>query len=227
MATADSSTAAGRQPGGDRRARRRRETIEEALDHAERIIAEEGVGGLTVTEVARRLGVRSPSLYKYFPSLHAVYDALFARGLARLDAALQAAIVDTPPSPRRLREGVRAIVAWSVEHPALAQLLFWRPVPGFEPTTATFEVSRRQQQHLREQLAQTVRRGLLHRSADSDEAARLLTVLISGLMTQQMANQPDTAFEDGVFTRLTDQAVDMFLAYYDPERDDDAIARSG
>ncbi|HEX3979859.1 MAG TPA: helix-turn-helix domain-containing protein, partial [Acidimicrobiales bacterium] len=70
---------AGAAPG-DRRARRRRETITEILDIALAVMAEEGVNGLSLAEVARRLGVRPPSLYKYFASIMAVYDALFLRG---------------------------------------------------------------------------------------------------------------------------------------------------
>ena len=42
-----------------------------------RVMTEEGVNGLSLAEVARRLGVQPPSLYKYFPSLMAVYDAPF------------------------------------------------------------------------------------------------------------------------------------------------------
>ena len=64
----------------DRRARRRQETIEEILDIAREVMTEEGVNGLSLAEVARRLGVQPPSLYKYFPSLMAIYDALFRRG---------------------------------------------------------------------------------------------------------------------------------------------------
>jgi AcrR family transcriptional regulator len=199
----------------DRRARRRRETIEEALDHAEQIMTEQGVGGLTVTEMARRMGVRSPSLYKYFSSLHAVYNALFARGLTRLDAAMESALSPTPPSTEGLRVGVKAVVRWCIEHPGLAQLMFWRPVPGFEPSPETFEASVAQNRDLRAELAEAVRAGQLHPSADSDEAARILTVLISGLITQQMANQPGVDVETGLFTALTDEVFDMFLAHYD------------
>ena len=54
--------------------------MDEALDHAVQIMTEQGVGALTISEVARRMGIGGPSLYKYFPSLHAVYDLLFARG---------------------------------------------------------------------------------------------------------------------------------------------------
>src|SRR3954466_11561113 len=64
----------------DRRQRRRLETIEEVLDHAVEIIAEEGVAGLSLGEIARRMGIRPPSLYVYFPSKHALYDALLERG---------------------------------------------------------------------------------------------------------------------------------------------------
>ena len=77
----DGATAESQAPRPlDRRARRRQETIEEILDIAEDVMAEEGVNGLSLAEVARRLGVQPPSLYKYFPSLMAVYDAIFLRG---------------------------------------------------------------------------------------------------------------------------------------------------
>ena len=64
----------------DRRARRRQETIHEILQIARDVMTEEGVNGLSLSEVARRLGVQPPSLYKYFPSLMAIFDALFLEG---------------------------------------------------------------------------------------------------------------------------------------------------
>ena len=74
------SAAPGTPQRVDRRARRRQETIEEILDIATDVMTEEGVNGLSLAEVARRLGVQPPSIYKYFPSLMAIYDALFRRG---------------------------------------------------------------------------------------------------------------------------------------------------
>ena len=125
----------------DRRARRRQETIEEVLDIAVEIMAEQGVAGLSIGEVARRMGIRPPSLYVYFPSKHALYDALFARGaLGRSSSDLRAATADLEtverryPRARSCSTRPRTFVRWSVEHPAYAQLLFWRPVPGFEPS---------------------------------------------------------------------------------------------
>jgi AcrR family transcriptional regulator len=203
---------------GSRAERRRRQTIDEALGHALAVMAERGVGGLTVSEVARRMGMRPPSLYKYFPSLHALYDALFAAGVASHAAALAAAAHGVEAGVCRVRAIGRATVRWATEHPALAQLLFWRPVPDFEPSAAAFAGSQRSMAEVRSQLAIAVRRGQLCRGADSEDAVRLLTVLLSGLISQQLANQPRASFDDGVFTRLTDRALDMFFHLYAPDR---------
>jgi len=194
--------------------RRRRAVVDEALGHAVDIMGERGVGGLSVSEVARRSGMRGPSLYKYFPSLHALYDALFARGLASLHAAVDAATAGEPPGGARLRAAAPAVVRWSTEHPALAQLLFWRVVPGFEPSAETFAASVADMARMRGELAEAVRRGELRPDADTDEAMRLFTVLLSGLISQQLANQPGAPYATGAFTRLTAPALDLWFDRY-------------
>jgi AcrR family transcriptional regulator len=200
----------------DRRLLRRQQTIEDALDAAVVIMEEAGVGGLSMSEIARRLGMRQPSLYKYFPSLHAVYDALFARGVQRSGAAVQAAVAEGPRGVVTIRAAGRALVRWAVENPALAQLLYWRPVPGFAPSAATFAASEALMDQLRAAFAAAVRAGELHPDAASAQAPRLFSVVLSGLMSQQMANEPGADFDTGMFTSLTDTALDMFFARYTP-----------
>ena len=197
-----------------RRQRRRQATIDEVLRHAVDVMTESGVGGLTVSELARRTAVQPPSLYKYFPSLHAIYDELFARGIAATAAVVADAVEGQPEGVTRLRVGTTARVRWAVQNPALAQLLFWRPVPGFSPSPAAFEGSIDQMAQTRAQLAAAVHRGELRPEADSDDALRLYTVVISGLISQQLANEPGTPFDRGTFTRLTDEALDLFFRRY-------------
>ena len=201
--------------GLGRRRMRRQQTIEEALDAAVAIMEEAGVGGLSMSEIARRLGMRQPSLYKYFGSLHAVYDALFARGLERCGGAIQAAVAQGPRGVVTIRAAGRALVRWAVENPALAQLLYWRPVPGFAPTAATFAPSVALMDQLRAAFAAAVRAGELCPDAASAEALRLFTVVLSGLISQQMANEPAAGYDAGMFTSLTDAALDMFFARYE------------
>ncbi len=211
MATASSRSAI---PTRNRRQRRREDTIDEALAHALDIMTEHGVGLLSVSEIARRMGIRGPSLYKYFPSLHAVYDLAFARGLEAHHRSVWSVIESAPPGVDRIRVGTRATVAWCVAHPALAQLMYWRPVPGFQPSAETFRASVTDMDDVRREFAEAVTLGQLDGSADSAEAVRLLTVVISGLISQQMANEPGVPFETGAFTSLTDEAIEMFLANY-------------
>ena len=203
-------------PDLSRVARRRAAVVEEALDHAVALISEEGVGALSVNEVARRMGIRGPSLYKYFPSRHAVYDALFRRGLLAQRAAVHAATQAAPPGIARLRAGGTAVVRWAVENPALAQLLHWRPVPGFEPSAETFQLSTQDMVRMRDVVSEAIRLGQLVPAAADEDAGRLYTVVLSGLISQQLANQPGVSFDDGAFSRLTTQALDLFLSAYSP-----------
>ncbi|WP_284493840.1 TetR/AcrR family transcriptional regulator [Blastococcus capsensis] len=199
----------------DRRSRRRQDTIEEALHHGVQVITEQGVGALTISEVARRLGMRAPSLYKYFPSgLHALYDALFARGMEEAKAATERAVAGLAPGAARLRAAGRGYVRWAVENPGLAQLLHWRAVPGFEPSPGVMALSHAGQQLLADELQAAVDAGELRAEANDEEAIDTWTVLLSGLMTQQMANEPGAPFDEGRFTRLTDPVLDLWFERY-------------
>src|SRR5580658_1124511 len=129
--TAQTEAAVDRPAKPDRRARRRQETIHEILDIARDVMTEEGVNGLSLAEVARRLGVQPPSLYKYFPSLMAVYDALFLRGQREHLAVMCRAMAGADPGLDALIAGLEASGRWLLANRAIAQLLFWRPVPNF------------------------------------------------------------------------------------------------
>lgn len=188
--------------------------IEEALDHAERIVTESGAGEVTIAEIARQIGIRPPSLYKYFASLHAVYDGLFARGNTRMTEYVDAATEHLDPGLDRMLEIARAMTRWSMLNPGLATLLFWRPVPGFEPSPESYALAERMVERARHDLAVAARGGELAPEADSDEVFRIYTSLSAGLCSQQFANQPGATYESGLFTSLTDRVLDMFVAHH-------------
>src|SRR5579863_1026318 len=106
--SAQMEAASDRPPRPDRRARRRQETIAEILDIARDVMTEEGVNGLSLAEVARRLGIQPPSIYKYFPSLMAIYDALFLAGQRQNLEAMRAAMGDVEPGLAALIAGLDA-----------------------------------------------------------------------------------------------------------------------
>ena len=186
-------------PGLDRRARRRRETIEEILEIAVDVMTEHGVNGLTLAEVARRRGVQPPAIYKYFSSIGAVYDALFERAASQNQAVLRDAMARGEPGLDALTVGLEASGRWVLQNQALAQLLFWRPVPNFEPSAEAFapseEIARLQQQAI----ADAVTAGELGPEALHD-AGILLSILIKGVLTQAMANEPQLQWGEGRYT---------------------------
>ncbi len=201
----------------DRRARRRQETIAEILDIAVAVMTEEGVNGLSLAEVARRLGVQPPSLYKYFPSLMAVFDALFLRGQIEHLVIMRAAIDEAEPGLPALTAGLEASGRWALANRATAQLLFWRPVPSFEPSPAAFEPSIEMVAMQRRVLADAVAAGHLGPGANEDEAVYLISTLIVGVLSQAMANEPDLPWGEGRFTPSFPKLMKLLVAIYPPE----------
>jgi AcrR family transcriptional regulator len=206
-------------PAG-RRQRRRQETIEEVLDIAAGIMAEQGVAGLSIGEIARRMGIRPPSLYVYFPSKHALYDALFARGARAVLTAMEASVAVPLASAATLEEilldRAEAFVRWSLGHAPYSQLLFWRPVPGFTPSPQAYEPAVRLLELAEDQFAQLQRRGLIRADLSAGQIHRDWTILISGVVSQQLSNAPQESFEEGRFTAALPGLVSMFARYYQP-----------
>jgi AcrR family transcriptional regulator len=201
----------------DRRHRRRLETIEEIVDVAVEVMTESGVGGLSLGEVARRMGMRTPSLYVYFDSKNAVYDAVFARGWQGVLNAMRASYADVDEVedlPAYFLATGRVFLRWMFEHPVHCQLMAWRPVPGYQPSPEAYLPAVEMlavSQHMFERLQA---RGLFRPDADPEYLLRMWTVLTSGVMTQQLANAPHESFDEGRFTSTVPDLVSMFLAQY-------------
>jgi AcrR family transcriptional regulator len=206
-------------PRLDRRLRRRQETIEEVLDLAAQIMAEQGVAGLALGEIARRLGIQPPSLYEYFPSKHALYDALFARGARRLLDVMRE-IDDGPHEVPSLHAALLAaserFVRWSIEHAPYSQLLFWRPVPGYVPSAEAYAPAEELLDWSRRRLAGLQERRLIRADVSTEQVLRDWTVVISGVISQQLSNAPDEDFDSGRFTVALPGLVAMFANYYAP-----------
>src|SRR3954447_4771014 len=162
-------------------------------------MTEEGVPGLTLGEVARRMGMRTPSLYVYFDSKNALYDALFERGWSELLSVVRAADEGARDAGgRALLHAVNGtLVRWAVEHPAYTPLMFWRPVPGFEPSAQAYAPAAELVRLSEEFVARMQHEGVLDAGADLGTAFRALTAVTSGVITQQLTNAPHEPFETG------------------------------
>ena len=201
----------------DRRARRRQETIREILDIARDVMTEEGVNGLSLAEVARRLGVQPPSLYKYFPSLMAIYDALFFEGQRENLEAMRGGMERAEPGLDALVAGLEASGRWCLANRAVAELLFWRPVPSFHPSSEAFAVSTEMVELQRGALADAVAKGQLGPGANEEGAIYLVSTLIVGVLSQAFANEPDLPWGEGRFTPMFPTLMRLLPAAFPPD----------
>jgi AcrR family transcriptional regulator len=213
LATATSTPAS-----GDRRSRRRQETIDEILALALEQMAEVGVSALSMSALAKRMGIRPPSLYQYFPSRLAIYDALFLAGNRALSAVLDATIDRTADPLAQLWQSAETFTRWSVAHPVYAQLMFWRPVPGFVPSEESYAPAVEQMAQLHEVFAAAVAAGELAPEVTTERGAALYTALIAGVISQQLSNEPDAEPGTGRFERALPDAFEMFVDHYRPAK---------
>lgn len=202
----------------DRRHVRRAQTIDEIVQVALDVMAEQGVGGLSLGEVARRIGIRPPSLYVYFDSKNALYDAVFEQGWA---AALAHAMTFPEPSGATqaepyLLELTSEFVRWSMENPVHAQLMMWRPVPGYEPSATAYEPAVATIALTSSRLGALQQLGKLAAAVTVDELRDSWVALVAGVITQQLANHPHESFTRGTYSRLLPSLTAMYCQHYAP-----------
>jgi AcrR family transcriptional regulator len=182
------------------RARRRQATIDEIVAAAWDVVHEEGLAALSIRDLAARVGLSGSSLYQYFDSKHAIFDALFADGHRQLHDRLQA--LDWSDRPLTVfRNGSRIFTDFCLEDAVRYQLLFQRTIRGFVPSESSMALSWATYRGMTTALAAI---GVTE-TADID----LWTAVQMGLTEQQLANDPGGRR----FVGQLDAAIDMFLAH--------------
>lgn len=189
-------------PRADRRRARHTATKQEIVAAAWRLARERGLGGWSLRDVAEAVGMRAPSLYVYFPSKNAVFDAMFADGCAALLTRIAPAAAEAAGQPveQMLHGAATTFFDFCAEDPARYQLLFLRTVPGFAPSAESYALA----QQVIDELARVFGAVGLATAEDVD----LWTALTVGLVTQQLSNDPG----GDRWRRLVPAAVDMFLS---------------
>ncbi len=188
----------------DRRSQRREATKAEIIDAAWEMCREHGLAGLSLRDLAKRVGMQAPSLYSYFDSKFAIYDAMFAQGAREF-------LAETPDltGVTNIAEGIKIkygfFVRFCTADSARYQLLFQRTIPGFEPSPESFQIS-----------IDGLKKSFDWFASVGITDPRLLdmyTAIGTGLTDQQISNDPG----GDRWTRLVDDAAEMFAAYVKKE----------
>lgn len=179
-------------------AERREARTNQILECAWRLAAEHGIAGLSLHTLAREVGIRQPSLYGYFTSKNALYDAMFAAGNRQLLARLHD--LDRPDDPRdALKALLHTFIGFALEDPARCELLFERHLPGFAPSPDSYAIA----QEALAVVTSAMRRAGVTAQGDID----CMVAITAGLMEAQLANDPGGTR----WVRHLDRLVDLYL----------------
>lgn len=181
------------------------------LDAAWELARENGLAGMSLRDLGRRLGMATTSVYSYFDSKAALYDAMYAD-------AWQSLIDYDPPAPApdlgtAIRREAHRWVRFSTADPVRFQLMSYRTIPGFEPSEESYEIAKRAYAQAFDPWR------ALGPIEQSD--INLLIALTNGLIGQQLANEPG----GDSWIRLVDEGLDRFINHIEARRTAPTVRR--
>jgi len=100
---------------------------ERLVDAADRVLAEDGLGALSLREVARRAGVTHGAPLRHYPSFATLLSEVAARGFRALADSIDAAAASVPAGAgptARLAASARAYVDGAMKQPGRFALMF-------------------------------------------------------------------------------------------------------
>jgi AcrR family transcriptional regulator len=98
-------------------------TLDELLDAAAALLADDGPSAVTMSAVARAVNAPSGSMYHRFPTRAALCGELWLRTEERFHAGFTAALSSASNPQQRCVAAARFTVQWCREHPVEAQVL--------------------------------------------------------------------------------------------------------
>jgi len=165
-----------------------------------------GLAALSLRDLARQAGITTPTVYAYFDSKNAIFDAMFGEA-AQSFAESKTELVDKGGPYENLMADAQNFIEFCVSDVARYQLLFQHSVPGFSPSPQSYAPAVRALELTREHLAGCGVRDPRH--------VDVWTALLTGLVDQQISNDPG----GDRWTRLVDDVVHMFLTHCSHEED--------
>ena len=171
------------KPNHDRKTERHEAIRREILDAAWDAAHETSIAGLTLRDIATRVGMQQPSLYSHFASKQAIYDAMFEQAWRVCLDYFKATAGDLPAGPRaRLIAMAQRYFDFAVADLARHQLMDVNVIPNFQPSEQAYAPAVEVYGVMVEEL-----RGI---GITAEEDADIFTAITGGLVNQQLANDP-------------------------------------
>lgn len=186
------------------------------LDAAEGVFARRGLAGTRVREIAAAAEVNGATLYNYYPSKEALYEAVLERGIRPLGAIL-AEFAAAPDPSASAHQVVRSVMQHLGERPHLSKLVYLEAISegDFLP-----KLARRWFRPILDQIVAELKAGPIPAHFDEGLVAHLAALFIqmsfgyfalAPLLQQAMDEDPLSAEGLERQTRLIETVIDQLF----------------
>ena len=185
----------------DWREARRHSARAAIVDAAWALVRQDGLAALSLRDLARRAGITTPTVYAYFDSKAAIYDAMFGQAAGQFELEMSSPY-DTDDPREVLIASLRRFVGFCTERPPPLPAALPAHDPRVRTVSGLLCASRvRALTRARERLATN--------GITDPRHLDMWTALTIGLVDQQISNDPG----GDRWIRLIDDYVSMFLAH--------------
>lgn len=176
------------------------------LRSALQILEEQGVGALTVRDIAKHAGVAPMGIYNHFAGKLDVIDALVRQGHIEFAKALGAIVTGSPEDQRLIDAGL-AYRRFAHDHPRLYELMFMSSIPSFVPSAETAEAMGRSIQVLINDIELLQARQQV-RTGDSLALAQQVWSVVHGYVSLELFTINFSSTPNETYRQLLDDMVE-------------------
>lgn len=116
-----------------RRERLREQTLQEIKEMARQQMAESGTAAVSLNAIARKMGLTTPALYRYFKNRDDLITSLVAESFNNLADTLASTAQQSPADPgEKLLNVILAYRQWALDHPIDFELIYGNPIPDYQ-----------------------------------------------------------------------------------------------
>ena len=100
------------------------DTKERILEEALSLFSKKGFKAVTVEEIAQKVGIKAPSLYKHYKGKNDIFSALIERSTSRYKEFISQILIspDEPPTPLDLGDKLSSLLEYSLHDEYIAKL---------------------------------------------------------------------------------------------------------
>jgi AcrR family transcriptional regulator len=161
--------------------------------------------------------MQTPSLYKYFSSKFALYDALFRMGVRLFRESEERIWGSSQPIWERIQVWFESRLLLAQEQSDLYHLVFENPVPGFVPSEESLEEARKVRLPGMQAITTAIDAGSIASPLPPERVFDLLLAMRRGIIAEHLGKETHLPKGDERFRSLVPEILALLQAAWAPQ----------